>query len=70
MVFTSLNSYTHMNEDEQEPIPWIRELLKGRSEQDILEAEENWRGYMAIVKRIAERIAREKEERDKKEAQL
>ena len=44
------------------PIPFIRELLRGGDEYDIREAEENFRRYLGTVGRIAERLEREKAE--------
>ena len=37
-------------------IPFIRELMKGKSDAEICEAEENFRRYLLLVKRMAERI--------------
>jgi hypothetical protein len=41
------------------PIPFIRELCKQKTEEEIREAEENFRRYLMLVKRICERIERE-----------
>ncbi len=38
------------------PIQFIRELCKGKSEKEILEAEENFREYLLVVKEIRDRI--------------
>ena len=46
------------------PIAFIRELLKDKSEEEILEAEENWREYMHVVLEIAQRLESEKEDKD------
>ena len=40
---------------ETKPIPFIRELCKHKSEAEILEAEENFRRYLRLVKRIVDR---------------
>lgn len=45
------------------PIPFIRELCKHKTEAEILEAEENFRRYLRIVKRICERLEREENEK-------
>jgi len=37
------------------PIQFIRELCKGKSEKEILEAEENFRDYLLVVKEICDR---------------
>ena len=44
---------------ESKPIAFIRELMKGKSENEILEAEENWREYMLVVREIADRLENE-----------
>lgn len=44
-----------MNE-ENKLIAFIRELLKDKSEEEILEAEENFREYLLVVKEIADRL--------------
>lgn len=43
-------------------IGFVRRLCDGKTEQEILEAEENFRNYLMLVKRIAERL--EQEEQD------
>jgi|GEM_PF-2044807 len=40
-------------------IPFIRELCKHKTEEEIQEAEENFRRYLAVVKDIFERLERE-----------
>ena len=45
-------------------IPFIRELCKNDSEEIIREAEENFLRYIALVKRICERIQRENAEKN------
>jgi len=44
------------------PIPFIRELCKHKTEKEILGAEENFRRYLLLVKRICERLEREESE--------
>ena len=44
---------------DKKPIAFIRELMKGKSEKEILEAEENWREYMLVVKEITDRLENE-----------
>lgn len=46
---------------ETKPIPFIRNLCKGYSEKEILEAEERFRQYLRLVSRVCQRLAREKE---------
>lgn len=43
---------------------FVRELMKGSSEEEILEAEENFREYLKVVWQISQRIDREKEGKD------
>lgn len=43
------------NKNRERPIPFIRELCTGSSEDELLEAEDNFRRYLALVKRIADR---------------
>jgi hypothetical protein len=44
---------------EYKKIKFIRELCKLRSEQEIQEAEHNFREYLLIVKEISDRLASE-----------
>lgn len=44
---------------ENKPIAFIRELLKDKPEEEILEAEENFREYLLVVSGIANRIENE-----------
>jgi len=44
-----------MQNETNKPIPFIRELCKHKTEAEILEAEENFRRYLMLVKRICER---------------
>lgn len=46
-------------EKQPKPIPFIRELCKHKTEAEILEAEENFRRYLLLVKRMCERLERE-----------
>jgi hypothetical protein len=41
------------------PIAFIRELCKHKTETEILEAEENFRQYLMLVKRMCERLEQE-----------
>jgi hypothetical protein len=50
-------------EPEYNHIPFVRELCKHKSEEEIREAEENFRDYLLLVKRICERIEREEKEK-------
>jgi signal transduction histidine kinase len=43
---------------------FIRDLCKGKSEEEIREANETFRRYIALVKRICERLEREELERE------
>jgi hypothetical protein len=43
------------------PISFIRELCKHKTESEICEAEENFRRYLLLVKRICERLEREEQ---------
>ncbi|MBS1619284.1 MAG: hypothetical protein JST76_12240 [Bacteroidetes bacterium] len=46
-------------------IPFIRELCRNRSEEEIREAEQTFRRYLRLVRRICERLEREEVERQK-----
>jgi len=46
-------------EPNDDQIPFIRELCKGKSEDELQEAEENFRAYLLLVKRICERLEQE-----------
>ena len=48
-----------MTSTQTKPIPFIRELCKHKTEAEICEAEENFRKYLLLVKRICERLERE-----------
>ena len=41
------------------PIAFVRELMNGRKEEEILEAEENFREYLLGIKEIAGRLEEE-----------
>lgn len=43
------------------PIAFIRKLMKGKSNIEIQEAEERFHEYLALVKKITERVHKEKE---------
>jgi len=45
------------------PIPFIRELCKHKTEEEIIEAEENFRRYLLLIKRICERLEGEEDGR-------
>jgi hypothetical protein len=47
------------------PILFIRDLCKDKTEAEILEAEENFRRYLLVVKRICERLEDEENSLDK-----
>lgn len=38
------------------PIQFVRELCKGKTEEEILEAEQNLREYLMVIKEICDRI--------------
>lgn len=40
-------------------IQFVRELCKGKSEEEILEAEQNFRDYLLVVKEICDRLEAE-----------
>jgi len=44
-----------LNENKNQ-IPFIRELCKLKTEEEIREAEENFRNYLLLVKEICERL--------------
>ena len=46
------------------PIQFIRDLCKDKSEEEILEAEENFRAYLHVVKDICDRIEWDKKSVD------
>jgi hypothetical protein len=37
-------------------IPFIRELCKDKTEDEILEAEDNFRDYLLLIRQICERL--------------
>lgn len=51
-----------MQSNTLKPIAFIRELCKHKTEEEILEAEENYRRYLQLIKRICERVEEEKPE--------
>lgn len=44
---------------EHKEIPFVRELCKGDSEEEIREAEDNFRRFLGVIKRMAERLHEE-----------
>lgn len=54
----------------QTGIPFIRDLCKGKPEERIVEAEENFLRYLQLVKRICIRLEREEAERRKIDSAL
>lgn len=44
-------------------VAFIRELCKHKTEEEIREAEDNFRLYLLLVKRICERLEREESEK-------
>lgn len=46
----------NQRQENQKPIQFIRELCKEKTEKEILEAEENFREYLLVVKQICDRI--------------
>lgn len=39
-----------------EPIKFIREICRGKTEEELLEAEENFRAYLLVIKEMADRL--------------
>jgi len=54
-------------EHKYEPIKFIHDLMEGKSQEQIEEAEENFRRYLAVVKRICLRMEDEEERENLKE---
>jgi hypothetical protein len=50
-----------MPKENKKQIAFIRELMKLKTEEEIIEAEENFREYLLIVKEICDRIESETE---------
>ena len=44
---------------ELKPIHFIRELCKGKTEDELLEAEQNFREFLLVIKEIADRLEAE-----------
>lgn len=44
---------------ESKTLQFIRELCKGKTEEEILEAEQNLKDYLLVVKEICDRLERE-----------
>lgn len=47
-------SFRGMQEHTPRPIPFIRELCKHKTEDEILEAEDRFRDYLMLIKEISE----------------
>ena len=47
-----------MNEKHKEtkPIKFIRDICMGKTEQELLEAEENFREYLLVIKEMCDRL--------------
>jgi len=50
--------------DNLKPIQFIRDLCKNKPEKEILEAEENFRAYLHVVRDICDRIEWDKQSID------
>jgi hypothetical protein len=50
-----------ISKENNHQIPFIRELCKHKTEEEIQAAEENFRRYLLLVKRICERLEREED---------
>lgn len=46
-------------ENNNKPIAFVRELMNGRTEEEVLEAEENFREFLLVIKEMADRLERE-----------
>ncbi|MBV6473415.1 MAG: hypothetical protein JPMHGGIA_01697 [Saprospiraceae bacterium] len=44
---------------ELKPIQFIRDLCKGKTEDELLEAEQNFREFLLVIKEIADRLEAE-----------
>ncbi|MFI5405270.1 MAG: hypothetical protein ACHQ1D_02020 [Nitrososphaerales archaeon] len=44
------------NNEKIEPIRFIREICKGKTEEELLEAEENFRDYLLVIKGMCDRL--------------
>lgn len=42
------------------PIKFIREICKGKTEEEILDAEENFREYLLVIKEMCDRMEDDK----------
>lgn len=56
----SLHILIPMQETKPTPILFIRELCKHKTEEEILEAEENFREYLRFVKQVCDRVEAER----------
>ncbi len=39
-----------------QPIKFIREICKGKTEDELIEAEENFREYLLVIKEMSDRL--------------
>jgi len=46
--------------ENKKPIKFIREICKGKTEAELLEAEENFREYLWVIKGMCDRLEVEK----------
>ncbi|MBK6861602.1 MAG: hypothetical protein IPK91_16025 [Saprospiraceae bacterium] len=44
---------------ELKPIQFVRDLSQGKTEEELLEAEQNFRNYLLVVKAICDRLEQE-----------
>lgn len=51
---------------QEEPIPFIRELMKGKSKEEQLMASDNFMGLIDLAERVVKRLS-EEEKKDKEE---
>jgi hypothetical protein len=42
--------------EENKPINFIREICKGKTDEELLEAEENFREFLLVIKGMADRL--------------
>lgn len=48
-----------IEKEDSKTIQFVRELCKGKTEEEILEAEQNFRDYLLVVKEICDRLETE-----------
>lgn len=51
-----------IKEENPKPIQFIRELCQGKTEEEFLQAEENFREYLLVIKEMCDRIESEEKE--------